>query len=158
VLFLKRKIPIEDFVRELAPVAIPRSMSFFQRENRNAQNHLSLAEPVLSDLTAGLLLFFISEHLPDDKRTSGEMMARAYKTMRKVLTPLGGSGDRAHTWWKAFSDGRIFHKDMELPVIACRVIWQKLFPDTPYRKDSALPALTYFVQVEAGSAKSVKLV
>jgi hypothetical protein len=156
--FFKKKTSIEDFAMSLVTNSIPRAIVFFREENQHVRQRLNLSEKELADLGAGMALFFLSEHYPENKAASAKMIQRAYKGIRKGLARIGGSGDRAHTWWKAFNDGLLFHEDEERLPVTCRVAWDRTFPDDPYKEHRALQAFGYFLQMEVDTAKKLKLV
>ncbi len=74
------------------------------------------------------------------------------------MSKIGGHADQGHFWWKALSDGQIFHPSDDMLETACRVIWDRMFHDRAFKEHASLRAFGYFLQMEVQSSKKLKLI
>jgi len=158
MLLFKKKRPVQEWTDDTLTVSLPRGITFFHGENQRARYRLAVSDTDLKEVGAGMALFFLAEFFPDEKPDSAEKMQRAYKGARRALSKLGGNGDQAHFWWKAFNDGQIFHSHEDRLDIVCRVVWDRLFQKIPFKEHGPIRSFAYFLQVDMGSVKKVRLV
>ena len=157
MLWFKKKMPIEDFIQRFITEKLPRAVQFFDKENERAHSPVSIPDDKLLEIGAGMALFFLSQYFPDTDKANLKIMARAFKTVEKELPNLNAKPKEAHIWWKAFTDGLIFQENEARLRIACRIVWEKLIPNKPFRENSPLKAFGYFVEVEMQAARKANV-
>jgi hypothetical protein len=158
MLFFKKRVAIEDFVADLVARCLPPAIRFFNEENGRAQQPVGLPEASLKEIGAGMVLLFIASRFPEQNKSVTDLMQRGYKAARRGLVKIGGNGDQAHYWWKAFADGQIMYGDNPPLWVACKVVWDRNFQNRPFQEQSALRAFGYFLQMQVDSLDKVKLV
>ncbi len=158
MLWFKKKIRVEDFMENIMQKSLPRSLQYFRKENERVHRPLNINEKVLAEVGAGMCLFFLGKYFPEDDKAERTKITRAFRTVEKHIEALNGTSGHAHTWWKAFTDGLIFHENANRLNIASRVAWDKLLPDIPYREPSPLKAFAHYLHMEMEAADKVRLV
>ncbi len=158
MLWFKKKERVEDFMENIMGKTLPRSLEYFRKENERVHRPLSIKDSVLAEVGAGMCLFYLGKHFPEDDAAERRKMSRAFRVVEKHIGALNGTAGHVHTWWKAFTDGLIFHENEERLTIASRVAWDKLLPDIPYREPSPLKAFAYYLHMEMDAADKVKLI
>ncbi len=86
------------------------------------------------------------------------MMSRAYKSMERLLPHMNARPKEVYGWWKTFMDGLIFQSKEERLRIACRLVWEKMLPDKPYREASPVKTFGYFLEMEIERGKKLNVV
>ncbi len=78
-------------------------------------------------------------------------------TAQKIIESKGADADKAYGLWKAFTDGLILSQDEERLRLACRLTWERLFPDKAYKEPCPLHSFGYFLQMEVQEAQKLKI-
>ena len=156
----KPKHPVEEEVARLFGHAMPRALEFLTRDNQRAPRPVRLPEAQIAEIGAGMLMFFLAAHLPDPEKDkhSTELMQRAFIQAQTELKRWRASPERAHGWWKAFTDALIFRPTDDRLGLACTLVWEKIFEGKPYREPNPLHSFGYILQMETAEVKKCKLV
>jgi hypothetical protein len=154
----KKRVPMEDFVRSLITEGIPKGLAFYDKENAQARKKLSISDADLAEFGAGMMLFFLTERIANDKKAGQDMAQRATRAMRRALAQLGANADHGQDWWKAISDDALIMHGQGDPLdIACQAVWNRLFRDRPYAEHGPIRSYGYFLQIEVDAAKDLRL-
>ena len=153
----RKKLTAEAYINSLIDQQLPRAVQFFKKENDRARDHLTIPDDRLVEIGAALILFFLGGHFPDSKKENLTLMSRAYVQVEKRLPDLGGNPKETYRWWKVFTDVLIFQESEERLNIVCRQVWEKLFPEKPYRDASPLRTYAYFLEMEISEAPKLNI-
>lgn len=153
----RKKLTVEAYIDSLLDHQLPKAIQFFNKENSRAREHLTIPDDQLVEIGAALLLFFLGRHFPDTKKENLAIMSRAYVQVEKRLPDLGGNPKQAYSWWKVFTDVLIFKESEDRLNVACRQVWEKLFPDKTFRDASPLRTYAYFLEMEITEAAKLNI-
>lgn len=153
----KKKQPVEQFVHALIEQKLPRAVQFFDRENEHSHHPIQLDDRQLLEIGGGMCLFFLGKYFPDTNPANLKVMSRAYKELERILPDLNARPKEAYAWWKAFTDGLIFQEKEARLRIACRLVWEKVFPQKAYREATPLKTFGYFLEMEVDAAEKLKI-
>lgn len=156
-MWFKKKVKIEEFVAGLVQDKIPKAIAFFDKENERSHVALQLDHGKLREIGAGMILFFIGKHYPDTEQKNLLIMSRAYKQVERALPALEANPKEAYAWWKAYTDGLIFQEDEARLKIACRITWEKLIKNKPFREGPPLKTFGYFLEMEVEGISKVNI-
>lgn len=154
----KDKITVEDEVSRLLNESFPKAVAFLDRENEHAHRPVKLPEDTLLEIGAGMCLFFLASHLPGEKTSTKDKMSRAFLQVQQLLRDKSADSDKVYSWWKHYTDGLIFKENEERLRLACKLTWEKLYPDKPYKEPTPLRSFGYFLQMEVDEVDKHKMV
>ncbi len=156
--WFRKKIRVEDFMERIMQDSLPRSIKYYRSENERAPRPMEIKESVLVEAGTGMCLFFLGKYVPEEDKAERQKMSRAFRATQKHVEAFKGAPGNVHTWWKAFTDGLIFHENESRLNIASKVAWDRLLPDVGYREPSPLKAFAHLLEMEIDTAKDFKLV
>jgi hypothetical protein len=156
--WFRKKITVEDFVSDVVREKLPMAVQFFDKENNRAHHTVPIQDQDLLTVGAGMVLFFMGKFLPDSNPENLKLMSRAYRHMEKLLPSLDITPQAAYRWWKAYTDTLIFQENEARLKIACRLTWEKLIPNKPYREASPLRSFGYYLEMEVEALAKARIV
>jgi hypothetical protein len=155
----KKKVKIEDFAAGLIASDLPDAIDFFHKENQRAHFHLNLDDTKLLHIGGGLCLNFLADKLGQHAKTGDTQIRRATKAVRRAVSRLGGSPDRAQEWWQAMvDDARIIHDRLDILDASCHSIWHRTYRDRPFKDHGPIRSFAYMLQVDVNAMDNLKII
>ena len=154
----KEKTSVEQEVSRLLTDVHPRAVAFLARENEHAHRPVKLPEQTLLEISASMCLFFLAAHLPEEKPDSKDKMGRAFMQVQQELRGKDADPDKVYSLWKHFTEGLMFKQDADPLTLACKLTWERHYPDRVYKEPSPMRSFAYFLQMEVNDIAKRKLV
>lgn len=139
---------ISAFVR-----TIPRCVELVNEESGGRS---AVPEETIANISAGMILFFLSGLLPYTEEGNTEKMARAFQAMWLFVPQVGGNPEGAREWFMSFY-GEItdpFAKPDRIALIT-KTFRRRLFPSAT--DDCPFDILPYTISAGMDFVKKVKL-
>lgn len=158
-MLFKKKTPIEEFSAQVIREGLPRALAFYEQENKRSHVRLMFSEEELPLIGAGTVIFYFSSRFSSDSSADKDKVHRAIKGVRRTISKMGYSSDRAQDWWKAIEgDALIVGSSSDPLELSCKAVWNRTHQDRPFNEHGALRSFLYFLQVEVDAMDKLKIV
>lgn len=155
--FLKKKKSAEDTAHYWVKHTLPKAIAFYHTENEHVRTPLVLKDKDLMEVGAGMCLFYLAEHLPDDKVGNKAKIGRVYSQIKKEFREQGLNKQKPYDFWKIFTDAFILHRNLGRQGVAERFAWERLMPERKFSEKTALHAFCYFLYLQIEDLKDMKI-